>query len=355
MHRWFLPALLALFALLSLSTLMGIDEALAFRQAVFYAVGFAVFFIVQRIPTNMLLRYSPFLWLGVVGSLVATLLLASTTRGTTRWIAIGDVAVFQPSQFAVLCTMLVVIWYTRTHSLKKWKHLLVTLALVALPTALIMIEPDLDTTIVFAMTLGVTIWARGITAKQTTWLISILLISSVLSWVFVLREYQKERVYSFVAGSSQETERHYNAQQALIAIGAGGVAGTGVGEGGQSHLKFLPERQTDFIFSAIAEEYGFIGALLVVSMYALLIGYCFYLFFYHQETDPSLIALTTGALILFQAGVNISMNIGLIPIAGLTLPFLSAGGSSLIALCILLGVVHATTRNTLHKQSLHIA
>ncbi len=147
---------------------------------------------------------------------------------------------------------------------------------------------------------------------------------------------------------------HYNARQALIAIGSDQSTGKGLGQGIQSHLRFLPERQTDFIFASLAEEYGFIGTMMVLSLYGILISFCLYVGYKSSTQSEQLFCYSIAALLFFQSWVNMGMNLGLIPIAGLTLPLLSAGGSSVIALCGTLGIIQAIAKTPRSKLTLHL-
>lgn len=355
MRQLVLPVTIILLALISLSILMSIAPSQAVRQLVFFILGLTGFAIISRFPFSTFLRLSPILYIGLNSLLIFTLLFATVTRGTARWISFGDFFVLQPSQMAIPITTLFLIHFLKKRNIRKLTVFLQTLLFIALPAFLILIEPDLDTTIVFVGTTSMIIWFTNTRNSHLIGLSVMAGIITVCAWMFVLRDYQKERFTSFFAGKMVAEKTHYNAQQALIAIGSGQVVGKGLGQGVQSHLRFLPERQTDFIFASLAEEYGFIGSASIVSLYMILCGYCIYIGHTSKEDSEKLFSFTVAAAILFQSGVNISMNLGLIPIAGLTLPLLSYGGSSVLAVCGMLGIMQGITQKPRDKFTLHLS
>jgi len=170
----------------------------------------------------------------------------------------------------------------------------------------------------------------------------------------VFEPYQKNRITSFLGDSSEMTAANYNAQQSLIAVGSGQLMGRGLGHGVQSHLRFLPERQTDFIYASMAEELGFIGSSLVVLMYSALSLFCLYVAIRTENKAGMYFSIAAAAAIAFQSGVNMGMNMGILPITGITLPLLSYGGSSILATCLLLGIVQSLNINLPPKPSMHL-
>lgn len=355
MRQFVIPAVILLLALISLSTLMSIAPPQAIRQLVFFVLGSCIFFAVSKFNFESFLRLSPVLYIGLNLLLVFTLLFATITRGTARWISFGDLFVLQPSQMAIPITTLFVLYFLKKRDIRKIKVFIQTLCIIALPAVLILIAPDLDTTIVFLGTLATILWFSNTEKNHLLTLGALAVIVAVFSWFFILRDYQKARFTSFFAGKLVETQTHYNAQQALIAIGSGQLFGKGLGQGVQSHLRFLPERQTDFIFASIAEEYGFIGAASLVSLYIILASYCVYIGYTSKDEQERLFSLTTAAAIFFQSSVNISMNTGLIPIAGLTLPLVSYGGSSILTICGTLGLMQTIAKKSRDKFTLHLS
>lgn len=179
-------------------------------------------------------------------------------------------------------------------------------------------------------------------------------ITALLAWFLLLQPYQKQRITSFIS-PEQSSDGNYHVEQALIAVGSGELTGRGLGQGVQSYLRFLPERQTDFIFASIAEEYGFIGGIVVLSLYALLIGFIIYTGSTTSRASAQFYCYGVAIALLLQMGVNIGMNMGLVPVTGITLPFLSYGGSSILSLTIALAIVQSIVRLQKPQAKLHLS
>lgn len=354
MRPFVIPTSVILLALISISVLMSIAPAQAVRQLIFFIVGLAGLGIISKFSFETILRFSPIMYVGLNALLIFTLLFATVTRGTARWISFGDAFVLQPSQMAIPITALFLIYFLRTRSIRKVAVFIQSLAIIAVPAVLILVAPDLDTTIVFLASMATIIWFSNTQTKHLFVVGTLSILVAIGAWFFVLRDYQKARFTSFFEGKAVEGTAHYNAEQALIAIGSGQVMGKGLGLGVQSHLRFLPERQTDFIFASLAEEYGFVGSTTVVSLYVILISFCLYIGFTNKNSEEKLFSFTIAAALFFQSMVNMSMNLGLIPIAGLTLPLLSYGGSSVLATCAMLGIMQIISQKPRDKFTLHL-
>lgn len=357
MKTWFLPSVMALLASLGLLTLRSVAPSLVNSQLVFCLLGAGIFWAVSRSRFHSLVRLS---WLGYLGTiilLIIPLLIGKTTRGIAGWIDIGSFFSIQPSQLAMPIIGLAFAEWLAHHQLSRWENLIKALALLALPAVLIVVEPDLGTTVVFLFSLGVMLFMSSVKWQQLALLGVAGAIMVAVSWVFVLETYQKQRITSFlgVGEESAVTAASYNARQSLIAVGSGQAFGRGLGQGVQSHLRFLPERQTDFIFASLSEELGFVGAFLVVGLYWSLIGWCFWLAWQTQSATGRLYALGCGSMFLIQCSVNIGMNMGLLPITGITLPFVSYGGSSLLSLAGMLGILQSLRRELPARTVLHLS
>lgn len=351
MHRWLIPAILVVFCLISIVTLKSVAASLATIQLLFFIVGTSIFVTVSKFPFTFWKEYR---WLGygmLLFLLMLTLGIGTVTRGTTSWIPIGPYHL-QPSQLAVPLAALLLAGQLTNRDLSSWKNLGHILLLMALPVGFIMIEPDLGTSVIYLASLGSLLLVSNVPVKYLALLAGSALLVLVLAWNLVLKDYQKERITSFVSAQSQETDAHYNAQQSLIAVGSGQVFGRGLGQGVQSHLRFLPERQTDFIFASFAEEWGFVGSIIMVSLYILLVGYILYLSTITNSETEQYYCLVIGVMIAIQSIVNIGMNIGLLPITGITLPFVSYGGSSLLSLLFALGIVYGVAQRQPHVSRL---
>lgn len=363
MRNWFIPTLVLIFASFSLITLKSIAPDLMNRQAVFFGVGLVVFFIISRISTQFFEKMSLLGYVFLVTFLIVLLLVGQVNRGIVGWIDFGGGFRFQPSQLAIPLTGIYVITSFKKE-LEKAKILGVKafakiLFLIGLPGLLILFQPDLGTALVYFFSLGVMFIHPSFPTKYLIFLLSGAIISAIFAWFFVLAPYQKDRITSFISigdvGSATNSGASYNARQSLIAVGSGQFLGRGLGQGVQSHLRFLPERQTDFIFASFAEEWGFIGSGLVVGLYFSLI---LFILIYSQRFDnifESIYAMILAMMFLVQAGINIGMNIGILPITGITLPLMSYGGSSILAIMILLGIFQSFLNRFDKKKKMRFA
>jgi rod shape determining protein RodA len=355
MKQWFLPSIIGVLATISLATVGSVRPDLLPKQLLFFILGAGVYYFAQNISFTRWLEWRWWLYGATLVLLVLPMLLGHSSRNTSRWIELGFFRL-QPSQLAIPLVALSGVWLLRLPS-PTLSHLRKYLATLIAPTLLIFISPDLGTTVIFLSVFLCILWFAQVEVKQLLLLGLVGLLVVSLSWFFVFKPYQRERMISFIAGTQQADQQHYNAAQALIAVGAGNLMGTGWGKGTQARLQFLPEKQTDFIFSSFAQEYGFVGTtlLLVTS----LSGVIYLLVAARRVSEkPASVYLIAAAMTLFfQASVNIGMNIGLFPITGVTLPFVSYGGSSILALCLLLGICGSILKRTqpnTHQSSIHV-
>lgn len=357
MRSWFLPGCMLVLALLSLLLLKSVAPGLAGTQFVFFILGFAVFLTISRIPYPLLEQWRWAGYLSLCILLIIPLVIGTTTRGIAGWIDIGTLFSIQPSQLAIPSVTLVIAHLLVTHKPQYLKTLGMILITLAIPGVLILIEPDLGTTIIYLLTLGSVLFLSPVPIKYIAGLLGLGVVAAVFGWLFVLKPYQKDRITSFMgtAETTDSQDASYNARQALIAVGSGQFLGRGLGQGVQSHLRFLPERQTDFIFASLAEELGFIGSALVICLYLGLVLFCLRTAHRNQNHSQKYFAIAAAAMITFQAGVNMGMNMSLLPITGITLPYLSYGGSSILATSLLLGIVQGMTYKQPTNSHLHLA
>lgn len=333
------PALL----LLSLGTLViySSDPRLALQQATFALIGLAIYWFISTIDFESYNHYVPYLYLGVLLLLLVVFVIGSETRGSLRWIQIGGLQ-FQPSEFAkpILILFLAKFWSKNSAS---WLNLFKSFLLILPFLGLVGKQPDLGT----AFTL-IAIWLLMLAGTNISLVKLIIMgLSSLaltpLVWFF-LKGYQKLRILSFLAPSEDPLGIGYNVIQSTIAVGSGQLVGRGLGRGTQSRLQFLPEFRTDFIFSSIAEELGFVVSLVVLLLYGTIIGRSLKIVYDSESQFGSLIIFGVLGMLFFQIVVNIGMNLGLVPITGITLPLLSYGGSSVVATLISLGLVASVAR-----------
>lgn len=354
MRLWILPALFSIFALLSILTLSSIAPSYASRQLIFVIVSGGLFFVASKIPFQQWYKYRVFSYVFACLFLLVPFVFSLTTRNTARWIPVGDWFAIQPSQFTLPLVSFLILWLVTTTKRYTLHFFLKFFGILIVPATMILLGPDLDTTLVFFVTLSSVLFFLPISWKFFASIAVIGFLGVFLAWTFVLQPYQKIRVTSFLSSGEDMQGANYNARQALIAVGAGQFSGRGLGQGIQSHLQFLPEKHTDFIFSSLAEEYGFLGTSMVVALYALLISFFFWASIHTEPLQEKLYMIIAALMFFLQATININMNIGLIPVTGITLPLLSYGGSSLLGISLLLGIAQSIITTTEKKTLLHI-
>lgn len=318
------------------------SKELAFQQFVFTVVGMIFLFGVSRLELNSIRKLITPMYIFILILLLSTLILGFETRGSLRWIPLGIFNI-QPSEFAkpVLILILARFWASNSPT---WSNIGKSLLWFIPYFLLIFRQPDLGSSLtLIAIWLGM-LFATHISINKLLVLALIILFVLPTSWVF-LRSYQKERILGFLSPESDPLGKGYNLIQSTIAVGSGELLGRGLGRGTQSRLQFLPEFRTDFIFASIAEEMGFVGSLLILSLYLFLLMYLLRVAQSVSSQFSRLTILGVVSMITFQVFVNIGMNVGLLPITGITLPLISYGGSSLIATLICLGMVGSCAKD----------
>lgn len=338
-----LPIFLASLLLLSLSilTIYSSSRDLSIQQITFAFIGLGLFFFVSKFDYRAIKSITTPLYILIIILLIFVFILGIETRGSIRWIPLGFINI-QPSEFAkpIIVLLLARFW---ERNLTSWRNIFLSLIWISPAVLLIFKQPDLGTTLTIgASWLGV-LFAARVSLKKVTPMILILLLVIPLGWGF-LKDYQKDRIVSFISPASDPLGVGYNLIQSTIAVGSGQIFGRGLGQGTQSRLQFLPEYRTDFIFASISEELGFLGSILIVVIYLYLIVYCLKVAEKSSDLLGFLICFGVTSVLLFQIIVNIGMNIGLFPITGITLPLLSYGGSSVVTTLILLGLVSSVAR-----------
>jgi rod shape determining protein RodA len=330
--------------ILSASTLASLHVgraggSVAIRQLAWFGVGILALVFVASIDYRRLVRAAPLLYVLGLGSLVAVFLLGRTVSGARRWLFVGPVSV-QPSELFKLCFVLMAVWLLTS----RWaqpigKTVLVMAAPLAIvPAALIVKQPDLGTALLLFPVLIALLVAAGMQMRLLGGLALAGVAAAPLAWL-VLKDYQRERLLVFLDPFRDPLGSAYNVIQAKIAIGSGQLLGKGVAGATQSRLSFLPERHTDFIFAVFAETWGFVGCLVLLTCYALLLLRGFDIAASTREPVGRLVALGVTALVATQVLVNVGMVTGLIPVVGIPLPFMSYGGSSMVVSMMALGLL----------------
>ncbi|MFN8685080.1 MAG: rod shape-determining protein RodA [Acidobacteriota bacterium] len=311
------------------------------KQALYVVAGLFVFFLVSQIDYHTLLGQSPMLYATFALILVLLLILSRVVLGAKRWIALGGGFKLQPSEFMKLILILMVARYIaelKSDSLDL-RELAKLSALVLVPFCLVCLQPDLGTALCYLPILGVGILLAGLTRQQAIALILVFVLVVPVGWFF-LKDYQKARITSFLDPASDPQGSGYQVIQSKIAVGSGGMWGLGVTRGLQIQLRFLPFAHTDFIFAAFAEEHGFVGVVTILGLYFLLLMQILQ----NAQTAPdragAAICMGVGALLLFHVLENVGMVAGLMPVAGIPLPLMSYGGSSILSFFLMLGLVN---------------
>jgi len=324
------------------ATVNTIDLAdLWLRQLVFIGMGLVALVAVALFDYRNLELLAPVAYLLLVGSLLAVWLFGETQgTGTKRWIDVGGVLV-QPTESGKFLLIIFFAWYLTWYReyMNGLPYLLIALALLFVPLLLIYEQPDLGTTLNFAFLGGTLILISGIRYWQLGLLAGGLVVAAPLLWG-TLEGYMLERIDIFL-NPEQNQAATYNIEQALIAIGGGGWLGQGWAHGSQNQLHFLRVRHTDFIFSVIAEELGLIGTALIVGLLLFLIWRILAIAEKAQDPFGRLLAVGVAALIFFQTAVGVGMNLNLLPVTGLPLPFISYGGSSLVSMMFAVGLAQS--------------
>lgn len=302
-------------------------------------VAVAVLFAVPFIGYRTFLSVSYLFYVITIILLIGVLVMGENRLGAQRWIQIGPI-LLQPSEFAKLATVLALANFLGSHH--PWENkvpiFFAAAALVAVPVVLILKQPDLGSSIIFIPLLAVSLFLWGI--RYRVFIVSIVLglLAMPLAWEF-LKPYQRKRILVFLNPNLDPLGSGYTAVQAKIAVGSGGLLGKGYLAGTQSQLQFVPEHHTDFIFCVIGEEWGYVGTLLLLSLYGYLFKSAFQIMETTTDSKAKLLIAGVLAMMFTQVFVNVGMTFGLMPITGITLPLVSYGGSSLVASTVALGLI----------------
>lgn len=320
---------------------------LNFKKQVFFALaGFLAMFISASVDYRMLKNYSGVFYVVMTILLIAVLFVGNLTRGTTGWFDLGYFSL-QPAEFAkiVMIVVLAKCLSEMGNYSRITKKILISGLYAGLPIGLILLQPDLGSALVIIFIWFCLLAVFGLKKKQIVFFFLAGLLVFAGSWSFVLKDYQKGRIMTFVDPQSDPLGSGYNVIQSMVAIGSGSLWGKGLGHGSQSQMNFLPEKHTDFIFAVIAEEMGFIGGALVLILFAIIYYRLFMIAEEAQDNFGKLMVLGAVFLLAFHMLINIGMNMGIMPVTGIPLPFVSYGGSSLIAFSIMIGIVQSVYIN----------
>ncbi|MEI7497963.1 MAG: rod shape-determining protein RodA [Candidatus Falkowbacteria bacterium] len=318
------------------------DIAMFKKQLAMILIGLGLMFFIAFNDYHWLRSFGNYFYILAIISLVLVLFFGRTINGTKGWFYIGGFG-GQPVEFVKFALILFLARYFSAVSFRAStiKHLIVTGLSTLFLFFLVMRQPDFGSAMLLFVLWVIIILSAGLSKKYIFVLVGIMAILFVGAWGFYFKDYQKQRVLTFFNPSFDPLDQGYNVAQAIIAVGSGGLTGRGVGFGSQSQLKFLPESQTDFIFAVVAEELGFLGVGLVFLFFAVFFYRCIASLKQANNDFATLYILGVIGLIFVEMFVNIGMNIGILPVVGIALPFISYGGSAAVINLIMVGVLQS--------------
>jgi rod shape determining protein RodA len=320
-----------------------LDAGTTFTRGLMWAGIAAVMFVIATAFDYHWLRTLAWpLYVVQLGLLVMTLAIGDGVGGSARWVSVGPFT-FQFSELAKILMIIVLAQYlaSREGRLDSLRSILGACLLVGPPLALVMLQPDLGTSLVFGAILAGMLWMSGASLRWLAVLAAGAIAMVPIAWTYVLRDYQKERLTSFLAADKDVQGAGYQLYQSQIAIGSGGWMGKGLTNGTQAQGDFLPVQTTDFVFAILAEELGFIGAMVLFGLFVLLLWRVLVTGWRSRDPFGTMFAAGMASMILFQLVVNVGMVMGVMPITGIPLPFVTHGGASLVSMAIGLGILES--------------
>ncbi|GAB1265707.1 peptidoglycan glycosyltransferase MrdB [Aurantivibrio infirmus] len=337
----FMLMALSTFGLVVLYSASGESHYYIERQVIRLGVAFLIMLVVAQVQLHALIRWAPYFWIIGVVLLVLVMFFGSGSKGAQRWLSLGGFR-FQPSEIVKVALPIVVAGYlSQRHLPPNIKHVVWALIIIFIPTLMILRQPDLGTSLLIAASGLAGLFLAGLRWRYIVGALVLLVASAWPIWLFVLREYQKQRILTMFRPDDDRLGAGWNIFQSKVAIGSGGLSGKGWMQGTQSHLDFLPESHTDFIIAVLAEEFGLIGILALLTIYLLIIGRGFVIALNAQDTFGRLLAGSLTLTFFVYVFVNVGMVVGLLPVVGVPLPLVSYGGTSMITLMMAFGLLMA--------------
>ncbi|MCG6885713.1 MAG: rod shape-determining protein RodA [Proteobacteria bacterium] len=312
---------------------------LVIRQGLRLALAFAVMFVIAQLSPSTIQFWSP--WLFGIGllMLVAVLIGGEIGKGAQRWLDLG-VLRFQPSEIMKLAVPMMLAWYLAEAPLPPNRvRIFIAAVILLIPTLLIAKQPDLGTALLIASASIFVLWLAGLGFRLIATVFTLFAAVTPVVWIYLLHDYQRRRVLTFLNPDIDPLGAGYHIRQSKIAIGSGGMYGKGWLNGTQSHLDFLPERSTDFIFAVFSEEFGFLGLLILLGLYLFVVWRGLYISAQAQDTFCRLLAGSITLTFFVYIFVNMGMVSGLLPVVGVPLPLLSYGGTSIVTLLAGFGIL----------------
>jgi rod shape determining protein RodA len=317
------------------------------KQLIWIIIALVVFFIVSTIDFRFLRQTQTIMAIFIISSVILILLfsLGYVAKGAQSWFKLGVFSI-QPSDPAkIVIILLLAKYFTRRHiEIRHIRHVLVSGVYALIFFILILLQPDFGGAIIIFLIWFGMVLVSGISKKHLFTVIALCVLLFGGMWLFAFKDFQKQRILTFINPLSDIRGAGYNAYQSMVAVGSGQLLGKGIGYGTQSKLRFLPEYQTDFIFAAFAEEWGFGGVLILLGLYAVVIWRILTIAFRGATNFETLYGLGLCVFITTHFVINVGMNVGLMPVTGITLPFMSYGGSHLLTEYLALGILSGMNR-----------
>lgn len=335
----FFILLLLAYSIFIIWSASGQDIGMTERKITQIVLGLIVMFVLAQFSPRFYEKWAPYLYVVCIIMLIVVDVFGYTSKGAQRWLNLGFIR-FQPSEIAKIAVPLMVAKFiNREGCPPPLKTTLQTLVIIAVPTLLVAMQPDLGTSILIAMSGIFIIFLAGIDWRFI--IVALVAIAAFIPvmWFFLMHDYQRQRVLTLFNPERDPLGKGYHILQSKTAIGSGGLWGKGWLEGTQSQLEFLPERHTDFIFSVIAEEFGFMGAVVLLALFLCLIGRGLMIAAQAQTTFGRILAGGLTLILFIYVFINIGMVSGILPVVGVPLPLISYGGSSLVVLMASFGII----------------
>lgn len=349
---WWLMIPVAVLLIISLVTLLSLSKTLFLGQFFTMVIGIIVFFFASRMRVESLQRIAVPVYMFSIIALLVVLVIGFESHGAVRWISFFGFPI-QFSEILKPFLALALASYLSRHQDRSFRSLLTVLFLLTPIFGLIALQPDLGNALIYAGVVLLTLITFGYPLKWFALLALPFMLVSPLVWEF-LHDYQRKRLLTFINPTSDPLGASYNVIQAMIAVGSGMFLGKGLSQGTQSGLRFLPERHTDFMFATLSEGLGFIGSIIILGAFVLLCARIYMLFMSMENEFAKIFASITFSFFLIHFFVNIGMNVALLPVVGVTLPFVSYGGNSLLSNFIFLGFLSAMASAYARQRVLEI-
>jgi len=363
-YGWGLFILTLAFSIIGLVNLYSASFQTEFyvfkKQLVWVNLGLIGMILVSFLDFKTIKRYTTHIYAITIIFLIITLLFGKEVAGSKSWISLGHLINIQPSEFAKLTIIIALAkFYDNDFEPGPYgiRDLVKPILILAIPVVLVMVQPDLGTAFVIILISGSIIFFMGIRIKSLLFLFIVIIGLSLSSWNFLFKDYQKERIVTFIDSSQDPLGSGYNAIQSQIAVGSGKFIGKGFKTGSQTQLRFIPAQKTDFVFSVLAEEWGFVGAIITLVIYFLIILWILDTASRSKDKFTMLICFGIAAMYFWHTVINVGMVIGILPVTGVPMLLLSYGGSSTIASLLAIGIVLGIRmrRTPLVKEALDLA